>query len=159
MLLNLSYRLEVLVIFSTFVSCFFHGLSYLIFVRNIYHNYHNTIIDGDIYVILLVILWQSLQLEEKSWCAHNAVFGLKTRLDNAHNLTHLKIFQGSVSSCLFWRPANSDHKNSSNFASLVTLLCFFKMAFACSALSLNLAIESLASSAWLLASLVSSVAF
>ena len=55
MLLNLSYRLEVLVIFSTFDSCFCHGLSYLIFVRNIYHNYHNTIIDGHIYVILLVI--------------------------------------------------------------------------------------------------------
>jgi hypothetical protein len=150
MLLNLSYRLEVLVIFSTFDSCFFHGLSYLIFVRNIYHNYHNTIIDGHIYVILLVILWQSFQLQDKSWYAHNTVFGLKTLHDNAHNLTHLKIFQGSVSSCLFWRPGNvliQTKKNPSNFAFLVTLLCFFKMAFACSALSLNLAIESLASSA------------
>ena len=55
MLLNLSYRLEVHVIFFTFDKCFFHGLSYLIFVRNIYHNYYNTIIDGHIYVILLVV--------------------------------------------------------------------------------------------------------
>ena len=53
MILILSYRLEVLVIISTLI---FHGLSYLIFVRNIYPNYHNTIIDGHIYVILLVIL-------------------------------------------------------------------------------------------------------
>ena len=50
-------------------------------------------------------------------------------------------------------------KKSCIFAFLLTLLCFFKMAFAGSALSLNLAIESLASSAKLLASLVSSVAF
>ena len=55
MLLSLSYKLEVLVIFFTFDSCFFHGLSYLIFVRNINPKYYNTIIDGHIFVILMVI--------------------------------------------------------------------------------------------------------
>ena len=95
-----------------------------------------------------LILWQSFPLQDTSWYAHNTVFCLKTLLDNAQNQTHLKIFQGSVSSCLFWEPGNVliQTKNSSNFAFLVTLLCFFKMAFACSALSLNLAIESFASS-------------
>ena len=149
MLPNLSYRLGVLVILSTFDSCFFHGLSYLIFVRNIYHKYHNTINDGHIYVILLVILWQSFQLQDQSWYAHITVFGLKTLHDNAHNLTHLKIFQGSVSSCLLWRPALS-------FFSIIIgffgLKCGFLIISGCF-FGLNICIcccwvSSLASSAW-----------
>ena len=83
---------------------------------------------------------QSFHIQDESLYAHDAVLVFKLFMT-----TNLKIFQGLVSSCLFWRPGNwliQTFFSSSNFASLTASLCFFNMALACSVSSLNLAIAS-----------------
>ena len=109
---------------------FFHGLSYLTIVWTIYQNYHSTNIDGHIVCGFVGYSW-TIFSQDKSWSAHNTVFSLHTLHDDAHNQNYLKIFQGSVSSLLFWRPGNLlilANFFSSNFAILATFFCFFKMA-------------------------------
>ena len=73
---------------------------------------------------------------------HNTAFGLQTLHDN---LTHLKLFQVSVSSCLIQRPGNLLIHTiffPSNFAFLAASFCFFKMAIACLASSFDFVIAS-----------------